>query len=198
MRKMVGRCPRCSILTALTARWRSPSNTGQPSGSGNSTRILSRHVVEARANGGFYERLFRPEKMRYERLVHCVAKPDGPVSVISGFLDHYPFSKGIADWVTRHNRYSTLDVQQTMMDCVSGKRISAREIFSPRDASNRRKNLKELYYGVPMRPCVRFSNSSSCMCLNAGFSVSRQGGRPDLLRPHRVLRILNRAQGPGT
>lgn len=104
----------------------------------------------------FYERLFRPEKMKYERLVHCVAKPDGPVSVVSGYLDHYPFSKGIADWVTRHNRYSTLEAQQTMMDRADGKRVSVRAILFPRNGSERRENLKELYYRLPMRPLAKF------------------------------------------
>jgi glycosyltransferase involved in cell wall biosynthesis len=104
----------------------------------------------------FYERLFRPEKMRYERLVHCVSKPDGPVAVISGYLDHYPFSKGIADWVARHNRYSTLEAQQIMIDRAQQKPLSIRAIFFPRHASERRQNLKELYYHLPMRPLAKF------------------------------------------
>ncbi|MGA7316361.1 MAG: glycosyltransferase family 2 protein, partial [Silvibacterium sp.] len=43
----------------------------------------------------FYLRLFRPEKMHYERLVNPVSLPQGPVGQISGFLDHFPFSKGV-------------------------------------------------------------------------------------------------------
>src|SRR5690606_17210510 len=39
----------------------------------------------------FYLRLFRPEKMHYERLVNPVSIPNGQISRIHGFLDHYPF-----------------------------------------------------------------------------------------------------------
>lgn len=104
----------------------------------------------------FYERLFRPEKMKYERLVHCVSKADGPVSTISGYLDHYPFSKGIADWIARHDRYSTLEAQQIMIDRGAGKRPSLRAIFFPREATERRRNLKEIYYRLPLRPFFKF------------------------------------------
>ena len=62
----------------------------------------------------FYMRLFRPEKMRYERLVNPVSLPDGPVGNVSGYLDHFPFSKGISQWITRHNSYSTLEAQQIL------------------------------------------------------------------------------------
>ena len=36
----------------------------------------------------YYLRLFRPEKMRYERLVNPVSVPLGPVGDVDGFLDH--------------------------------------------------------------------------------------------------------------
>ena len=103
----------------------------------------------------FYDRLFRPEKMRYERLGHCISKADGPVGMVDGYLDHYPFSKGISDWVNRHNFYSTQEAQQTMMNRAAGKRVSLRAILSGSSAE-RRQNLKELYYRMPMRPLWKF------------------------------------------
>ena len=54
----------------------------------------------------FYLRLFRPDKMRYERLVNPLSIPDGNVSRIGGFLDHYPFSKGFRYWWQRHLGYA--------------------------------------------------------------------------------------------
>jgi glycosyltransferase involved in cell wall biosynthesis len=62
----------------------------------------------------FYLRLFRPEKMRYERVVNCVSIVDGPVGSIKGYLDHYPFSKGMSHWLDRHKSYSTLEARQIM------------------------------------------------------------------------------------
>src|SRR3954465_1819112 len=47
----------------------------------------------------YYLRLFRPRNMRYERLVNPVSIPDGPVGDVAGYLDHYPFSKGIGHWI---------------------------------------------------------------------------------------------------
>jgi glycosyltransferase involved in cell wall biosynthesis len=103
----------------------------------------------------FYDRLFRPEKMRYERLGHCISLPDGPVSTVDGYLDHYPFSKGMSDWVSRHNFYSTQEAQQTVANETSGSKVNLQAIFG-KDAKERRRNLKELYYKLPMRPLVKF------------------------------------------
>jgi glycosyltransferase involved in cell wall biosynthesis len=104
----------------------------------------------------FYDRLFRPEKMRYERLGHCVSKPDGPVSTIDGYLDHYPFSKGIADWIARHNFYSTQEAQQIMANRRAGTKASLGRLFRERDSRERRRILKEFYYRMPLRPLVKF------------------------------------------
>jgi len=102
----------------------------------------------------YYDRLFRPEKMKYERLGHCVSKPDGPVAVISGYLDHYPFSKGISDWVNKHNFYSTQEAQQIVLNRVTGQTVSMKGLLS--DGDERRRNLKELFYRMPMRPLLKF------------------------------------------
>jgi len=56
----------------------------------------------------FYLRLFRPEKIRYERLVNPLSIPDGKVGELTGYLDHFPFSKGMQHWLDRHNSYSSL------------------------------------------------------------------------------------------
>src|SRR5260370_16936091 len=56
----------------------------------------------------FYMRLFRPEKMRYERLVNPVSIPPGPVGELSGDLHHFPFSKGIRHHLNLHNPSTTL------------------------------------------------------------------------------------------
>jgi glycosyltransferase involved in cell wall biosynthesis len=104
----------------------------------------------------FYDRLFRPEKMRYERLGHCISLADGPVSAVDGYLDHYPFSKGISDWVTRHNFYSTQEAQQTITNEKAGSAVSWRAILFGKDAKERRRNLKELYYRLPLRAFIKF------------------------------------------
>jgi hypothetical protein len=104
----------------------------------------------------YYERLFRPEKMSYERLVHCVSKADGPVGVVDGYLDHFPFSKGIGEWVSRHNSYSSKEAQQTLLDRGMEQPARFRDLFLADNAADRRKKLKSLYYRMPARPIIKF------------------------------------------
>ncbi|GAC1310155.1 MAG: glycosyltransferase family 2 protein [Steroidobacteraceae bacterium] len=104
----------------------------------------------------FYLRLFRPEKMRYERLVNPLSVADGPVGSLSGFLDHYPFSKGIGHWFERHNSYSALEARQIVQNRRERSAFSLRKAFTARDFHERRFHQKELFYRVPLRPAVKF------------------------------------------
>jgi glycosyltransferase involved in cell wall biosynthesis len=101
----------------------------------------------------YYLRLFRRDKMRYERIGHPVSVPDGPVSPIDGFLDHFPFSKGIAQWVDKHNFYSTQEAQQLLADRHG--QWSLRKAFFARSFEEKRRNQKQLYYRMPGRPLVK-------------------------------------------
>lgn len=104
----------------------------------------------------YYDRLFQPRKMHYERLGHCVSKPDGPVGIVSGYLDHFPFSKGMSDWVHRHNFYSTQEAQQILLNRVAGEGVGLGAVLRSKDRVERRRNLKELYYRLPGRPILKF------------------------------------------
>src|SRR5690349_5162449 len=72
----------------------------------------------------YYMRLFRPGKMRYERLVNPVSIPDGPTGNIGGFLDHYPFSKGLRFWIQRHLGYADLEAATRLEDMGKGTKFS--------------------------------------------------------------------------
>jgi glycosyltransferase involved in cell wall biosynthesis len=104
----------------------------------------------------FYMRLFRPEKMRYERLVNPVTIADGPVGSVTGYLDHFPFSKGISHWIARHNGYSTLEASQIMENRRLGTPFSFRKAFFASDFHERRFHQKELFYRLPGRPLAKF------------------------------------------
>lgn len=104
----------------------------------------------------FYQRLFRPECMRYERLVNPVSIANGPVGTVEGFLDHYPFTKGVTHWIERHNKYSTLEAQQIVDNRKAQKTFSVRSAFFEKDFHERRYHQKELMYRLPMRPVVKF------------------------------------------
>jgi glycosyltransferase involved in cell wall biosynthesis len=104
----------------------------------------------------FYMRLFRPEKMRYERLVNPVSIADGPVGSVGGYLDHFPFSKGIGHWLERHNSYSTLEARQIMENRRGRAAFSLRKAFASTDFHERRFHQKELFYRLPLRPIIKF------------------------------------------
>jgi hypothetical protein len=104
----------------------------------------------------YYLRLFRPEKMRYERLVNPVSLPDGPVGQVVGFLDHFPFGKGMSHWLERHNSYSTFEARQIVDNRRGNQKFSFRKAFACKDFHERRFHQKELFYRIPGRPLVKF------------------------------------------
>ena len=111
-----------------------------------------KHVQTSR----FYLRLFRPEKMRYERLVNPVSLPDGPVGRVSGYLDHFPFSKGISHWIARHNSYSSFEAEQILENRRRNRDFSFLRAFTAKDFHERRFQQKELFYRIPARPLAKF------------------------------------------
>ena len=104
----------------------------------------------------FYLRLFRPECMRYERLVNPVSIVDGDSSDIEGYLDHFPFSKGYGHWFARHNSYSTLEARQIIDNRKTNPPFSLIEALVGRDFHRRRYHQKELFYRLPLRPLAKF------------------------------------------
>jgi glycosyltransferase involved in cell wall biosynthesis len=104
----------------------------------------------------FYMRLFRPEKMRYERLVNPISIPDGFVGQIEGFIEHYPFSKGISHWLERHNSYSNFEAKQFINNKLNNETFSIQKAFCSPDFNSRRFHQKELFYRLPARPLLKF------------------------------------------
>ncbi|PTQ89774.1 glycosyltransferase family 2 protein [Agitococcus lubricus] len=104
----------------------------------------------------FYMRLFRPEKMRYERLVNPISIADGNVGQLTSYLDHFPFSKGVTHWIDRHNSYSTFEAKQICDNAANKAPFSVAKAFTASDFHERRFHQKELFYRLPMRPLIKF------------------------------------------
>jgi glycosyltransferase involved in cell wall biosynthesis len=104
----------------------------------------------------YYMRLFRPEKMRYERLVNPVSIPDGPTADIGGFLDHYPFSKGFRFWIQRHLGYADMEAAMRLEDMGKGTAFSIRKALFSSDFAEKRYHQKGLFYKMPFRPLIKF------------------------------------------
>lgn len=104
----------------------------------------------------YYLRLFRPEKMQYKRLVNPVSLPDGPTSRIDGYLDHYPFSKGIGFWIKRHLGYADMEARTRLEDLKKGVSFSLRKALFSKNFNERRYHQKGLYYKLPGRPAIKW------------------------------------------
>ncbi len=98
-------------------------------------------------------RVFRPETIRYERLVNPVAVVDGKTGNLDGHIIHYPFSHGVGHWFARHNNYSDMEAADLIHE-VKGT-IRPSDFFS-RDAAVRRRACKTLAYRMPGRPFLMF------------------------------------------
>jgi glycosyltransferase involved in cell wall biosynthesis len=120
----------------------------------------------------FYLRLFRPEKMRYERLVNPVSIPDGSIGQLEGFIDHYPFSKGISHWLDRHNSYSSFEAQQIIDNRLKDKGFTIKKAVFSQDFNEKRYHQKELFYRLPARPLIKFL---LLYILKKGFLDGRPG-----------------------
>ena len=100
----------------------------------------------------WFSRLFRPDKIRWERTGHVVAKIDGPVGRLSEHFIHYPFSHGMSHWFNRHIYYSEREAHDMSLELAEPVRLG--NLFgNPRE---RRRTLKHMFYKMPFRPKIKF------------------------------------------
>lgn len=120
----------------------------------------------------YYLRLFRPERMHYARLINPISIPDGPIGKLAGYLDHFPFSKGVAHWFNRHNGYSSSEAKQILANRKNGARFSLRKALAASSFNERRYHQKGLFYAIPFRPLAKFG---LLYVIKGGFLDGRAG-----------------------
>ena len=103
----------------------------------------------------FYIRLVRPERARYTRAINEVLEVEGVVGRLVAPLDHFPFSKGIAHWIRKHNVYSTMEAELIVRQ-GGLQQPSLRTALLSRDFHERRLHQKALFYRLPGRPLVKW------------------------------------------
>lgn len=113
--------------------------------------FMGRWLRRAQLYPTWITRVFRPEKIRYERLVNPVAVVEGPTGHLQGHLIHYPFSHGIAHWYDRHNKYSDSEARMLVEEVSTDNDLSG---LISGDPARRRKAWKRLAYGLPGRPLL--------------------------------------------
>jgi len=67
---------------------------------------------------------------------------------------HYSFSKGMTDWFERHNRYSSMEAEETLRSLETNS-SDWKGLFSAA-RPRRRQALKQLSFRLPFRPLMRF------------------------------------------
>jgi glycosyltransferase involved in cell wall biosynthesis len=115
--------------------------------------FMGRWLKHAQLYPTWLVRLFRPDRIRYERLVNPVAVVEGPVGQLEGHIIHFPFSHGISHWLARHNRYSDLEALEAIK--VADGRTGEESLWS-KDPNERRRALKDLFFRLPARPLIKF------------------------------------------
>ena len=67
---------------------------------------------------------------------------------------HYNFAKGLADWIEKHNRYSTQEAEQNLKSAATP--LDSLRLLFTADKIARRRALKSLSRHLPLRPTFRF------------------------------------------
>jgi len=117
--------------------------------------FMGRWLKHAQLYPSWLVRLFRPERISYERLVNPVAMVDGQTGFLDEHILHYPFSHGISHWIARHNKYSDYESKE-LLKVRDGQSQNAGGIFV-RDPIARRRALKDLFFRLPGRPLLKFT-----------------------------------------
>lgn len=100
-------------------------------------------------------RFYKPNKVRYERLVNPTAKVDGSIGLLQEHFLHYSFNKGLQAWFDKHNKYSTAEAIETIRDLREGA-IDWAGLVAVSNPARRRLALKHLSFRLPFRPLLRF------------------------------------------
>lgn len=101
-------------------------------------------------------RLFRPEKIHYERLINPLTVPNGSVGYMDGVLNHFPFSKGIAFWLQRHIKYAELEALTRLGDFEEKRAFSFYKAIFSKDFTEKRYHQKGIFYQLPLRPLIKW------------------------------------------
>lgn len=117
----------------------------------------------------WFGRLAKIGSVHIEREINEEFVTDGQVGYLDGHLIHYPFNKGVAYWIERHNRYSSMEAATLVNESRSA--IRWRQLFSS-DPALRRKWLKQVAYRLPGRPVLIFLY---LLVVRGGFLDGRAG-----------------------
>jgi len=116
--------------------------------------FMGRWIKRSAGYPTYQMRLFHKDRMRFIDYGHGQREnEDSNIGVVDVPYLHFSFSKGIYDWLDKHNRYSTLEALQVLQ----GKDYEWRYrdlLFA--NKIHRRRAWKELTYRLPLRSKLRW------------------------------------------
>jgi glycosyltransferase involved in cell wall biosynthesis len=124
----------------------------------------------------WFGRLARLGRVRVERPINEEYHADGEVKELRHHLHHFPFNKGFAAWLAKHDRYSSMEAELRVANAPSSWHL--RDMIH-HDATLRRRALKSLVYRLPGRPLLMFL---ALYVVKGGFLEGRAGLTFSLLR----------------
>lgn len=132
------------------------------------TMFMGRWLKRSAKYPTYQMRLFHKDRMRFIDYGHGQREEESAqTSIIDEPYLHFSFSKGIYDWLEKHNRYSTLEALQItqgkkyhwkLKDLLFGKKL------------HRWRAWKEISYHLPMRSRLRWIN---ILFVNGGILEGR-------------------------
>jgi hypothetical protein len=124
----------------------------------------------------WFGRLARVGRVWVERPINEEFHADGEVAELTGHLHHYPFNKGFAAWLAKHDRYSSMEAELRVSNAPS--HVPLRDLIH-QDVARRRRAVKALVYRLPGRPLLMFL---ALYVMKGGFLEGRAGLTFSLLR----------------
>jgi glycosyltransferase involved in cell wall biosynthesis len=101
-------------------------------------------------------RFGRKQALRFKQVGHGQRETLEPsrIGTLKSSLLHFNFSKGLSDWIEKHNRYSTAEAQQNVYGYAHDD-IPIRDLLST-ETDRRRRAAKKIFRRLPCRATIRF------------------------------------------
>jgi glycosyltransferase involved in cell wall biosynthesis len=101
-------------------------------------------------------RLGRRGKLRFTQVGHGQREqlPSHAIGTLKNSLLHFPFEKGLDDWIEKHNRYSTAEARQNVYGYADDD-SSILDLLS-NATDRRRRAAKKIFRRLPCRTTIRF------------------------------------------
>jgi glycosyltransferase involved in cell wall biosynthesis len=138
--------------------------------------LFGRWIRRSSGYPTWFGRLVRVGRAWVERPYNEEFHAEGDAVNLVGHLDHYPFNKGFAAWIAKHDRYSTMEAMLRAGNPEYD--IVWSNLFSP-DPTRRRQAQKAWLYSMPARPLVVFAG---LYFIKGGVLEGRAGLTFSLLR----------------